>query len=301
MSQHDSKIAQAILKTLVFFDIFDYPLTLTEIWQYLYAPGAGKIPIDAINQELNNPELKSKIGFAQGFYFLTGKENNIDLRKERYLIAEPKLKKAKRFIRYLRHLGGVSGVAISNTLALHHSRAEADIDLFVITRSGKIWSARFWSILPLYIFGKRPTSQSTRDKFCLSFWVDEKNLDISPWKLERDIYYIYWLATLMPIYGNGVFDKFWQENKWIYDFLPNFSVPETSVRLKVGGSWRLPMFGEGPFKNVQIKILPQELKSFGQSETSAVVIKDGVLKFHPSDRRKDFQARFEQKLKQINA
>jgi len=301
VSQNDSKIAKAILKTLVFFDIFNYPLTLTEIWQYLYAPGDEKISINVINQKLNSPELKSKIGFAQGFYFILGKEKNVDLRKERYLIAEPKLKKAKRFIKYLRHLGGVRGVAISNTLALHHSRRDADIDIFIITRSGKIWSSRFWSLLPLYIFGKRPTPQSTRDKFCLSFWVDEKSLDISPWKLERDIYYIYWLATLMPIYDQGVFNKFWQENKWINKFLPNFSVPEISTRLKVRGSWRLPMLGENIFKTAQKMIMPQELKALGQSDSSAVVIKAGVLKFHPTDRREDFQKIFNNTYKRITA
>ncbi len=289
------------MKTLVFFDIFNYPLTLTEIWQYLYAPGDEKISINVINQKLNSPELKSKIGFAQGFYFILGKEKNVDLRKERYLIAEPKLKKAKRFIKYLRHLGGVRGVAISNTLALHHSRRDADIDIFIITRFGKIWSTRFWSLLPLYIFGERPTPKLTRDKFCLSFWVDEKSLDISPWKLERDIYYIYWLATLMPIYDQGVFNKFWQENKWINKFLPNFSLPETNARLKVNKSWFLPMTGERLFKSAQINIMPQELKALGESDSSAVVIIDGVLKFHPTDRRKDFQTRFEQKLNQINA
>jgi hypothetical protein len=301
VSQHDSKIAQAILKTLVFFDIFDYPLTLIEIWQYLYAPGENKISVGAVSQELNNPELKSKIGFAQGFYFIQGKESNINLRKQRYLIAEPKLKKAKLFIKYLRHLGGVRAVAISNTLALHHSRVEADIDLFIITRFGRIWSTRFWSLLPLYVLGKRPTPQSTRDKFCLSFWVDEKHLDISPWRLERDIYYIYWLATLMPIYGQNVFNKFCQENKWINEYLPNFSIPQTSTRLKVRKSWRLPMIGESFFKSVQIKIMPQELKTLGGSISSAVVIKDGVLKFHPTDRRKEFQKIFDNTYKRITA
>jgi len=294
---HDSKIAQAILKTVTFFDIFDYPITLSELARFLWAPGEQPIFIEKIKQELNNPELKSKIEFSQGFYFLAGKSENINLRKERYLIAEPKLKKAKRFVRYLSHLPGVRGVAISNTLALHHSRAEADIDIFVITKSGKIWSSRFWSLVPLMIAGKRPSPKNAQDKFCLSFWVDENHLDISPWKMQRDIYYVYWLATLMPIYDNNIFEKFWQENKWINNYLPNFSLPKISHRLRVKRSWHLPIIGFEKFCGaLQMKIMPQELKDLSKNETSDVVIDNGVLKFHPTDRRGEYQKQFDEKI-----
>lgn len=297
---HDySKIAQAILKTITFFDIFDYPITLSELVRFLWAPGESPITIEKIKLELNNPELKSKIEFSQGFYFLPGKLSNIDLRKKRYLIAEPKLKKAWRFTHYLSRLPGVSGVAISNTLALHHSRAEADIDFFVITRSGKIWSSRFWSLLPLMLTNQRPSAKSAQDKFCLSFWIDENHLNISPWKMPRDIYYVYWLATLMPIYDNGVFEKFWEENKWIYDYLPNFYIPKINPRRLVKNSWQLPIIGfEKFYRAIQMRIMPQELKNLSTNDKSDVVIGDGTLKFHPTDRREQYQKLFD---KNINA
>jgi len=31
----NNKIKEAVLKTIVFFDLFNYPLTNWEIWQYL--------------------------------------------------------------------------------------------------------------------------------------------------------------------------------------------------------------------------------------------------------------------------
>jgi lambda repressor-like predicted transcriptional regulator len=298
VQNHDSKIAQAILKTITFFDIFDYPVTLIELSRLLWAPGEQATSIQRIEQELNNPEIKSKIEFSQGFYFLPGKSSNINLRKERYLIAEPKLKKARRFVRYLSRLPGVSGVAISNTLALHHSRSEADIDIFLITKPDKIWSSRFWSLVPLILTGQRPSAKSVQNKYCLSFLVDERHLDISTWKMPRDIYYVYWLATLMPVYDNDIFEKYWQENGWIKDYLPNYYPAQPSHRLEIKKSWLLPLIGYEKFcKAVQMKIMPQNLKDQGNNESSNVVIAEGVLKFHPTDRREQYQKLFDETYK----
>ena len=53
-----------LLKTLAFFDIFDYPLTLMEIYKYLPYE-----PIIEIKQALGESD---KIQSKLGFYFLAG-------------------------------------------------------------------------------------------------------------------------------------------------------------------------------------------------------------------------------------
>ena len=301
MNETISQRAKAVLKTLAYFDIFDYPLTSFEIWKYLYAPGDSASSLEEIIAILNTPELKKHVSFAQGFYFLRGREEAVNIRKQRFLVAEPKIKKAKKFSRYLASLEGVLGIGISNTLAMQNSRPESDIDFFIITRSKQIWSTRFWSILPLYFFGGRPRGTDTRDKFCLSFLVDEKNLNLLPWKFENDIYYVYWLATLMPIFDAGIFEKFWQENKWIYQYLPNFVPPEPSPRLCVGSVVNLPItHNESFFRFVELKAMPNHLKNLAKNEKSEVVIKEGVLKFHPNDRRGEYQEKFNRQLNNFN-
>lgn len=299
MHSVDSKLGNAIIKTLLFFDIFDYPLTLFEIYRYLYFPDAGPVSLSEIIREINSPGLKSKIDFDRGYYFFYGKRGNVNLRKKRYLIARNKIKKAKRYVSYLRHFSAVRAVAVSNTLSIFNARRDSDIDLFVISQANKIWSARFFALLPLYFTGGRPRPGNTRDKFCFSFWVDSERLDISPWKLERDIYYIYWLATLMPVYDREIMQKFWQENIWIKKFLPNFEPPTTNRLFRVGKSWRANVFGENFFKKIQLVSMPEELKKAAAKNELAVVIKPGVLKLHPSDRRCQYQEIFDEKLKEF--
>jgi len=259
------------------------------------------MPLEKIISELESPEIKSKIGFSQGFYYLSGKEKNIARRKERYLIAEKKYKKVKRLAKYLACLPQVAGVAVSNTLAINNSRREADIDLFVIARAGKIWSARFWSIMPLYFFGKRPKPGATQDKYCFSYWVDANHLDIKPWKLEKDIYYIYWLATLMPVYDQ-IFHKFWLANDWVNYFLPNFDYPKPNRRYLVIKSLILPLPTlEKLFKKIQMLMMPDRLKLMSENQGSEVVINEGVLKFHPDDKRRYYQKIFNEKISPFDA
>ncbi|MBU0648912.1 hypothetical protein KJ969_02315 [Patescibacteria group bacterium] len=300
MYQDIQKVGDAVKRTLAFFDIFNYSLTAFEIWKYLHAPGSGEVDFTTILNELKNPELEKKIDLAQAFYFLKNKSDNVDLRKERYLIADAKLRKAKKFAAYLSRLPGVRGVAVSNTLAMFNSEEGADIDLFIIGERNKIWSTRFWSLLPLQIFAKRPKPGRTRDKFCLSFFVDEDNLNLLPWKNQQDIYYVYWLATLLPIYDRGIFSDFWKQNKWLWEYLPNFAPARPSARLAVAPSWRLPLPApERAMKKFQLKIMPQELKDSAGRAGTDVVIGDDVLKFHAQDRRDEFQREFEQKVEAL--
>jgi hypothetical protein len=252
----------------------------------------------AIIKELENPVIKSKVDFSRGFYFLSGRARNVGLRQRRYLIAEEKLKKTGKYVKYLSILPQIRGVAITNTLAVFNSRQKADIDLFVITGKKEVWPARFWAVAPLYLFGLRPKPGDTRDKFCLSFWVDESNLNLKPWKIEKDIYYVYWLATMMPVLGERIFNDFWRKNLWINDYLPNFKPPKLAPRYRVKKKFSLLIFfSANIFKKIQRQILPDKIKKISKQDNSDVVIADGVLKLHADDKRRDLQKAFEQKIK----
>ena len=64
VSQTFSALEEAILKTLAYSDIFDYPLTLDELHKYLV--------ISATKDEIKNCiENMNQVSFSEGYYFLS--------------------------------------------------------------------------------------------------------------------------------------------------------------------------------------------------------------------------------------
>ena len=65
-----NELENAILKTLAFFDIFDYPLTLVEIYKWLYLPDSkNKYQLSDILDVLESGILEMRIERQNGFYF----------------------------------------------------------------------------------------------------------------------------------------------------------------------------------------------------------------------------------------
>ncbi|MDD5043912.1 MAG: hypothetical protein PHD51_04665 [Patescibacteria group bacterium] len=299
---------KSILIPLVYFDIFDYPLTLMEVWEFSFGQG---ISLNQTEEALSRLKEKGILESREGFFYLANRAGNVSRRRERYLIAERKFKKAKKFSRWLRFAPGVRGVAVCNTLAYSNSPEESDIDFFIIAAAGKIWSARFWSVILSKFFGGRPRAGKTRDTLCLSFFATADNLNLetitSPLLKNKwfgDIYLIYWLNKISPLYQEDkVFEKFFQDNGWLREYLPNGIFLENNPRraLPPTGRWLkniVEFFGgnkilEPIFRKYQFKIMPNRLKEISGAQDTRVIISNKMLKFHSDDRRAEFALKFE--------
>lgn len=305
-----NNLEQAILSTLTYFDIFNYPLTATEIWKWLYCPenkidgDNSKYGFSEIREKLEKGEiLKSLIDSRQGFYFLKDKSNLVELRQARYNLAEKKFQKAISVAKFIERMPGVRMIAVCNSLARSNASEESDIDFFVVTDKNKIWTARFFAAGFIKIFGLRPNKKSAKDKICLSFFVDESNLDLEKISVDApDIYLVYWIGQLIPIYDSGgVYKKFLKENEWIKRYLPNFSGTELSDRRNTGrAGWSLPYFREGEkfFRWLQMRFMPPKLKEMANCD-SRVIVNDSMLKFHANDRRAEYKEKWISKISKL--
>lgn len=310
-----TKIKEAIIKTVAFFDLFDYPLTADELWQYLWLPaGDGNVTEVDIVPALAN--LAGIVETRDGFYFLAGREEIIDKRKISRAWAEKKFKIARRLTGCLRYLAGVKMVAVVNSVVLGSVKQDSDIDLFIVTARGRLWLVRFIVTLFAQLLGIRRHGNQISDRLCLSFYVTEDRLDLSDVRYPTDPYFYYWLATLEPIYDDGCYDKFVAQNQWVLDRLPNFSAKaigqEGSVRnnwfsklCKTVDSWCFYSFlGEGQeqlARAFQKRKMARNLSSLADEPDSRVIISDTMLKFHESDRREEFRQRWEDNYKLILA
>jgi len=297
------ELKEAIVKTVAYFDIFEFPLTGYEIWQLINL----KYNLVEVIKILNSGIVE--LGNKNGFYYLAGREDIIVERMKRYNYYRRKYKLAVRAAKIFKVIPWIKMVAVSNLMGEHNLRDESDIDLFIITEDKKIWLTRFFCIVISKLLGWRPQVGKTRDKICLSFFVSQEKLNLSDLRLKskRDIYFIYWLAGLVPIYDiDETYEQFILANNWLIEQLPNWQPFRQRQQLKLkpfsafyGEMIDLLFAGlEQRLKIIQLRLLPTDLKNIMNRDTR-VVINDQVLKLHLNDRREEYQRLYENKIRNL--
>jgi hypothetical protein len=147
------------------------------------------------------------------------------------------------------------------------------------------------------ILGLRPKKNKTKNKICLSYFIDEEHLDLSQTKVsERDYYLAYLTAQNLLLYDeNGYFEKFKKSNKWLDDFLPNFDWPGAErFRIKnflIFFKKIMEMTGgvseEKILKKISFFMMNPELRGAMNRGDQKVIINDGILKLHLNDKREE--------------
>lgn len=305
-----SHLERAILKTLIFFDIFEYPLTDTEVWKFLFSEERGKsYSVSTIRDCIaSSPFLKTLISSGEGLIHLQHRDQLRMRRRERSIYSYRKYIRAKRFISLLAIIPYVRMVCVCNTLGLNVARDESDIDLFIVARAGHVWTARFLCAGLAHVLNLRPRNGRERDTFCLSFFISDSALDLSSLQLDGwnpDVYLASWIAWCVPLYDDGVYDRFFQENAWIGNVLPNAFPYEPIPRRRIilspvmqGIKHAIEVFSlcfgravECAVRSLQLRILPAVIREQINTGTG-VIVSDTVLKFHTSDKRRDIQQKF---------
>ncbi|MFA5022428.1 MAG: hypothetical protein WC508_05100 [Patescibacteria group bacterium] len=303
-----NELQKAILETVAFFDIFEYPLTLVEVYKWLYLTGSQKDKYKLINiiQALGGSDLQGYIETKNGFYFLRGRPKIIRTRLDRYQIAEGKFKIALKTIKQLQHLAFIKMIAVCNTVGYNNATPVSDIDFFIIVKNGRLWWSRLVITLITSLFGIRRHDQKIADRVCLSFYISDNHLNLSDIALKPDdIYLNYWLVTLAPVYGNSVYQDFLAANSWLVNQLPNFYAAGMTNRRFVSdnnlakGLKKIDEFLLGDFiggffeylaKAMELKKMKKRIAADGLVANTNVIVNDTMLKFHENDRRAEYQS-----------
>jgi len=296
---HQYSLKLAIFKVLAWFDLFDYPPTVYEIWQYLDI----RIDLGDLLVFLNAETTKMPWQEKNGFYFLFGREDIINIRLARYNYTDRKFKIALRVSSWFRVLPFVKMIAVVNLVGSHNLREGSDIDLFIITSSRRIWLSRLFCAGLAKVLHLRPNRKTKRDKICLSFYVSEDNLDLGNLRLDKDDFYFnYWLAGLVPIYNqSSTYNKFIQANAWLSQIFPNFIWPQANPRrflksVKLFSDNKVFSSLESLARRWQLRIMPRALKSL-MNQDSRVIVSDGIIKLYLLDRREELRNKFWDRIK----
>lgn len=188
---------------------------------------------------------------------------------------ERKMFRARRAVRLISFLPFVRAVAVCNSLGFQMVHEESDIDLFVVAAAGRVWSARWWVTGVLALLRMRP-GESVRDPICVSFFIDETVTDLSNLRIENDVYFEYWLRSLMPMLGVHTLFKLGAKTA------PEFRVKNhiSCIREFFAG-----FMSEQLVRRQQMNIMPQEVKDRAALGDTTVVLSSTTIKLHQNDRR----------------
>ncbi|MBI5412562.1 hypothetical protein HZA43_05350 [Candidatus Peregrinibacteria bacterium] len=290
-------LQSSILKTIAFFDLFDFPLTAEEVQRYLYGYGQP-VHIKEIKGTLAlMPSLES----LKDYYFLKGRGELVRIREARQYRAQQYWDRVKFYGLHMRQIPFVRMIAVCNTLSYNNVTDESDIDLLVITEPGRLWTARLFLTLLLQFFGVRRHGNKIAERFCLSFFVTTQRLNFQPLLLApEDPYLAYWLAFLAPIEGRETYDHLKKLNEvWLKADYGLIFPPEQGRHFYALEKSRLKRFQEwtlrGRLGDLFEKLIQYFWKKRTQKKaglldpaTSGVRIENDFLKFHDHDRRREY-------------
>lgn len=218
-------LGKNIVVTVTYYDVFDMPLTAFEIWKHLMTQESGDgrgepCSLGDVVRFLASGRLDAKVSEHDGFYCLRGREDLAATRIRAEKLSVAKLKRMRRLARLLASVPYLRMLGATGSLAMKHGERESDWDMFVVLRSGKIWTGRTLLTGLLHLIGKRRHGDKIRDRACLNYFVTDDNLEIG----TKDLFSAHEYRFFIPLIGFGLFQIFELKNRWIREIRPNFSL-----------------------------------------------------------------------------
>lgn len=289
-----------ILRTLKFFDLQDYPLTLLELHRYLLAPlqnikqilnskrdvPIGQLPVlekaSGIEEVLREAEqmLGGQIEQHLGFYCLPGREKIIENRLAGYAGSVHRERLIRRFGRRLAYVPFVRGVALAGSQAMGRQKPTSDIDLFIVAEPGFMWIARTFATIYFHFMGVRRHHNHVANRFCLNHYVS----GIIEVDRERNLYKAMEYFKLRPLVYPDTVAAFQEKNLgWMSLFFPN----ARPLRSPFGECYAAQALLEKIFTNrfgiwLERTLASLQTKRIRQSEFNFVTQRE--LSFHPESR-----------------
>lgn len=288
-----------IFATILYYDSFNFPLSLAEVYKYLISPKRfsaqkkemSNIKVTEIAIELDKMARVGLIGHKNGFYFMSGKDELYERRIEKDKLANRKWKKFMAIGKYLQFAPYLRAVFASGSLASNNPETKSDFDVFVVIRSGRLYTGRLFLWLISSLLGARRGRFDViaPDKLCFNHYLTDDNLEIQ----GRSLYVAQSIANMKPvIFSKVVLEKIIVSNKWVNSYCCNFrqlgayrNANPSKVMLGLAGAGEVLLnnfFGDilekmlMAFQQKRIKNNPATYESGGR-----IIFTDKELEFHP--------------------
>lgn len=219
MGRTVSTLTSQLSKPVFYSDLFDYPLTLSEIWFW------------QVNSHLSLAKVKKffsrsfpKIRSYEGFYFLVGRRSLIKTRQQRTVYSQLKLDYAHKVVSALSKIPTIQAIFITGSLSMNNCPRYDDIDLMIVASPHTLWLTRFAVVVVLTLLGIRrspslPEHSSPRvnNKVCDNLYLDTHNLQIA----NQNLYQAHEILQAKCVFDRSqIHLQFLQQNSWVSNYLP---------------------------------------------------------------------------------
>ena len=199
-----------LLKTILYFDVFSYPLLVEEILKYNGIQHGESEQAEKILHSLN---LRGFLNFNRGYYFIDPDFSIVENRIKGNLRAQKRLGVARRYSKIISFFPFVRGIFLSGSLSKGCISEIDDIDYFIITSPGRLWITR--SLLVLF---RRVFLLNSHKNFCVNYFIDAENLSVR----RQNRFTATEIAFLLPMYNLPLHSELIKANNWIKNYYPTF-------------------------------------------------------------------------------
>jgi hypothetical protein len=204
-----SNNAIALLKSLLYYDVFKHPLKAEEMAPYSSGHVQNDLEFLCQNKFINQ---------HKGFYYLGNDESIISKRIKGTRLARKYLEKVHVHAKWISKLPFVRCICISGSLSKYYMGEKSDVDYFIITDSDRLWIVRF----VLTVICKSLSLLRAKKYLCPNYIIANDDLEIK----DKNIFTATEIATLLPLYNYSAYHDFLDANGWIKDYVPHFEPKE---------------------------------------------------------------------------
>lgn len=207
----DETLDPAILRTILYADVFDFALTVSELHHFLmhHSP----VPLAEIERALDSsPALDAALARSGDLVALKTRDSLFAVRQEREAVAVRLWPLTQRYAAALAVLPFVRMVALTGALAMRNPvSTDDDLDYLIVTQPGRVWLARLATVVLVRVV------RLTGTVICPNFVLAEDALAQN----RHDVYIAHEVTQAVPFFGGALYDRLRAENRWTDAHLPN--------------------------------------------------------------------------------
>ncbi len=227
MTDPNNSLASNILKTVVYFDLFDYPLTAEQLFFFL---PQNSVSAEEVKRSADSLVTVKRLQKEKEFFFLPSRMKEIvDRRDEEERRAQGMLRTARFVSTFIKRFPFVRAIFLTGSLSKNVVDRTGDIDFMIVTAQNRVWICR--TMLTIF---RKIVLLGSKKYFCTNYYVTENGFVHQ----RRNLYAAIEVVTTKAVWNESAFDEFQSSNEWTKEFLPNSRIePDNQLLLSPSRSF----------------------------------------------------------------